>query len=64
MWPAELVKVLVASLFLFDLASAGVAAGLDERAFSVLVPRGCPCYCEASCPKNIQAICCFTGGSQ
>ncbi|KIX05761.1 uncharacterized protein Z518_03733 [Rhinocladiella mackenziei CBS 650.93] len=26
-------------------------------------PLACPCHCEASCPRNIQAICCFTPGS-
>jgi hypothetical protein len=26
-------------------------------------PLACPCYCGPSCPTSIQAICCFTGGS-
>ncbi|KAG9772877.1 hypothetical protein ABEF93_003701 [Exophiala dermatitidis] len=31
--------------------------------FRIPARLGCPCHCEASCPPNVQAICCVTPGS-
>ncbi|EXJ95160.1 hypothetical protein A1O1_00279 [Capronia coronata CBS 617.96] len=45
-------------------SGATSGAGTGHDLFGLPQPLlGCPCHCEASCPPNIQAICCVTPGS-